>query len=231
MQLSRSTWETTSNAGGSMMQLSAPSSMADPRRASSSTRAQGMDGARACCGGHKPCLADRLHAGQPLLSPAHECLLSVSSDPWLKDLAPDRFATTAAKNPKLNVELRWHDGYDHTLAFFVAVGNPCLLRCILSLIVGCASPHHSLQQSDSCQRVCRLADIRGRPYQAPCQIPSESRQKRFWRHSRGAGGAAGWPLFLRSQLMLGDATMLCVGQLSRTAVLQQCAEFDGMSVD
>jgi hypothetical protein len=56
-------------------------------------------------------------------------LVSVSSDPWLKDLAPERFATTAAKNPNLNVELRWHDGYDHTLAFFVAVRRSCLLQC------------------------------------------------------------------------------------------------------
>ena len=58
-------------------------------------------------------------------------LVSVSSDPWLKDLAPERFATTAAKNPNLNVELRWHDGYDHTLAFFVAVRRSCLRECTL----------------------------------------------------------------------------------------------------
>jgi hypothetical protein len=76
---------------------------------------------RACCGGHKTCLSHSHCVGQSLLSSAHFCWLFVSSDPWLKDLAPERFATTAAKNPNLNVELRWHDGYDHTLAFFVAV--------------------------------------------------------------------------------------------------------------
>jgi hypothetical protein len=50
-------------------------------------------------------------------------LLDLSSDPWLKDLAPDRFANTAAKTPNLDVKLRWQDGYDHTLAFFVAVSS------------------------------------------------------------------------------------------------------------
>lgn len=77
-------------------------------------------------------------------------LVFMSSDPWLKDLAPERFATTAAKNPNLNVELRWHDGYDHTLAFFVAVRRSCLLENNLcpKLLCRMAAPdlQHGLQQ-------------------------------------------------------------------------------------
>ncbi len=76
------------------------------------------------------------HAGHSICCCAHSPAIDawyeqLVSDPWLKDLAPDRFANTAGKNPYLDVKLRWQDGYDHTLAFFVAVSSDNCLDAIV----------------------------------------------------------------------------------------------------